>query len=440
MPENKPSLKNGCLRRTVKYSFLVGAISTLVCSLLLASYFFAYPFRSNVCNGLVGDDSLSGDKDEAGIADRCKNQVTARGYKSTTLLVNGGLLPADWTKKVTDADGAVTYELCEWNANVEDCVEAEPDNDDCESEKDSDGVRKNRWGDDGKCEALKAPEICRQTGFKDADKAENLTDLASAGAAAEAAAVVLLVTGCLAILQTLNYFWPVIFGCCGDRCESMCEVYGRPCGNLLKLDELICGTANNCDCLKPISKKNLVKSEVKTDFTEPHEAATICCSFFTHNALILIFGVTGMTARNTIEDECYAVKNVDGCKAAPTAAEYAAGTKKCVYEADKTAKDFIESLSGNDNNANAKAYLENRNRLYDVGMVFWWINLIAGGIQLLGYLAGNTESVDMENVAIRSPEELLCGNIDVKDDGSGTYSSVKTNVEYAPRVQLRGQF
>lgn len=434
---SRPSIKIGHVRRVIKYSYLVGAISTLVCSLLLASYFFAYPFRSNVCNGLVGDGTLSGDKEEAGIADRCKNQVTARGYKSTTLLVNGGLLPANWAKKVTADDGAVTYELCEWNTEVEECLEAEPDHDDCESEKNTDGTRKNRWGDDGKCEALKAPEICRQTGFKGADDAEKLTELANAGAAAEAAAVVLLVTGCLAILQTLNYFWPVLFGCCGSSVESLCEVYGRPC-KVLKFDEWICGNANNCNCLSFISKRNLVKPD--SEFSEPLEAATVCCSFFTHNALILIFGISGMVARNTIEDECYAVTNVKDCKAAPTAAEYAAGTKKCVYEADKTAKDFIESLTGSNNDANAKAYLENRNRLYDVALVFWWINLIAGGIQLVGYLAGNAESADMENVAIRSTDDLLCGNIDARDDNSvGTKEGFKAL--YQPKkVQLRGQF
>lgn len=438
MSENKPAIKNGCLRRTVKYSYLVGAISTLVCSLLLASYLFAYPFRSNVCNGLVGDGTLSGDKDEAGIADRCKNQVTARGYKSTTLLVNGGLLPADWTKKVTAADGTETYEICEWNSNVEECLQAEPDHTDCESEKNADGTRKNKWGDDGKCEALKSPEICRQTGFLKADDAEKRTELANAGAAAEAAAVVLIITGCLAILQTLNYFWPVLFGCCGKSIESLCEVYGRPCGKLLKLDEIICGNANSCKCLAFISKRNRVKPN--SEFTEPLEAATICCSFFTHNALILVFGVTGMIAKNSIEDSCYAAKNVDGCKAAPTAAEYAAGTKKCVYDTDKTAKDFIEALTGTNNDSNAKAYLENRNRLYDVAIVFWWINLIAGGIQLVGYLAGNSESADMENVAIRSTDDLLCANIDAREDNSvGTEAGFKQL--YAPKkVQLRGQF
>ena len=147
-----------------------------------------------------------------------------------------------------------------------------------------------------------------------------------------------------------------------------------------------------------------------------------------------------MIARNAIEDSCYAAKNVDGCKAAPTAAEYAAGTKKCVYDTDKTAKDFIEALTGTNNDSNAKAYLENRNRLYDVAVVFWWINLIAGGIQLVGYLAGNSESADMENVAIRSRADLLCGNIDARDDNSvGTEAGFKQL--YAPKkVQLRGQF
>ena len=66
--------------------------------------------------------------------------------------------------------------------------------------------------------------------------------------------------------------------------------------------------------------------------------------------------------------------------------------------------------------------------------------MIAGGIQLVGYLAGNAESADMENVAIRSTDDLLCGNIDARDDNSvGTKEGFKAL--YQPKkVQLRGQF
>ena len=73
-------------------------------------------------------------------------------------------------------------------------------------------------------------------------------------------------------------------------------------------------------------------------------------------------------------------------------------------------------------------------------MVFWWINLIAGGIQLVGYLAGNAESADMENVAVRSTDDLLCGNIDARDDNSIGTSKEYKGLYMPKKVQLRGQF
>jgi hypothetical protein len=90
----------------IKYSYLVGSLSILVSASLFTTYLFAYPFRSNVCNGLVGPGSLSNSDDffdYGGIESRCVHQVKNRGYKSTTVLVEGGLLPADWTAKKTIA-------------------------------------------------------------------------------------------------------------------------------------------------------------------------------------------------------------------------------------------------------------------------------------------------------------------------------------------------
>ena len=287
---NKPACKNCCFRRTVKYSYMIGSLSILISAALFTTYLFAYPFRSNVCNGLVGSGTLSGDKDEGNIADRCANQVTARGYKSTTDLVNGGLLPAAWTKKTT-TNGVDSYGLCVYNTQSEKCEESEPDASDCASAVDDKGRRKNRWGDNGKCEALKAPEICRQTGFLSADSADVQKDLAIQGAAAEAAAVVLLVATTLGVLQTLNYHWLVITACCGKSAHKVCGTFGRPCG--LDIGFLFCGNCMKLRVCHFCAKGNLPDDDINDEspgFQVPYEAATIFLSFFVHNVLITLFG------------------------------------------------------------------------------------------------------------------------------------------------------
>ena len=102
MNKSSPCCQSSLCRHLVKYSYLLGSLSILISASLFSTYLFAYPFRSNVCNGLVGTGSLSDSEtysDYGGLEQRCLNQVTARGYKSTTDLVNGGLLPADWTRE-----------------------------------------------------------------------------------------------------------------------------------------------------------------------------------------------------------------------------------------------------------------------------------------------------------------------------------------------------
>merc|ERR1712167_77271 len=99
-------------------------------------------------------------------------------------------------------------------------------------------------GDDGKCEALKAPEICRQTGFLDANTAKAQEDLAIQGASAEAAAIVLLVTASLAVLQTLNYHWHCITSPCWGGCTHCCETFGQPYG--CDIGYVVCGCPMEC--------------------------------------------------------------------------------------------------------------------------------------------------------------------------------------------------
>ena len=438
--KNKPACKNCCFRRTVKYSYMIGSLSILVSAALFTTYLFAYPFRSNVCNGLVGSGTLSGDKDETGIAGRCVDQVTARGYKSTTELVNGGLLPAGWAKKTTTG-GVDRYDLCTYNTVTEACEEAEPDATACFSDKDDKGRRKNRWGNDGNCEALKAPEICRQTGFLEANTADAQKDLAVQGAAAEAAAVVLLVTTVLAVLQTLNYHWLVFTACCPKSSHKLCGTFGRPCG--LNIGYLFCGNCMKCHVCHFCAKGNLPDDNINDEspgFTVPYEAATIFLSFFVHNVLITVFGYYGKIARDTVEDKCFNVKNVAGCKPTPN---LAAGEKLCVYGTDQTAASFIDANTADDNTGDARRHMQTRGNVYDVALVFWWINTICFGIQFISYFVSNRNSADMELVAIRSTDDLNpFADISANDDNTIGSASTKgyKPVKQHTRVQLRGNF
>ena len=531
--EKAPCFQHTCTRHFVKYVYLLGSFSILISSALFTTYLFAYPFRSNVCNGLQGAGTLEQSvtyQDHGGIEQRCLNQVEARGYKSTNDLVLGGLLPEKWTHKHTypnrciekaktsvkadrlacaavgDPDQGGTaadlndatacnavklaadaaeqactfvpsntrYELCRWNSKIEECVEAEPDQAGCDSELDENGRRKFKWGTDGKCEALKSPEICRQTGFKGANTPDKQEDLAIQGAAAEAAAIVLLVATSLGVLQTLNYHWHILTGCCPGA-TPLCDTFGNPCkcsdDCSIDIGSCLCGCLTGCMnqpggcCEHCIAKEN--KLDGDDAFKVPHEAATIFLSFFVHNVLITVFGIYGKIARDHVEDQCFAVTDLKGCLAT---ADLTKATKEyaCVYklpgEANVTAKSYIGSLPEgssnyvtggihNDNLSDAKDAMEQRGRLYDVALVFWWINTICFGLQLIHYLCAKSGSVDMELVAVRSGRDCNCCS-DISTDDQNNIPAANTGYQQvlqAPqtlpvnekgnfKVQLRGNF
>ena len=510
MPQDTqaPAIRSSFFRHLIKYSYLIGSLSILISSSLFTTYLFAYPFRSNVCNGLTGSGSLSDSNDYLdfqGVESRCIHQVTARGYKSTTKLVEGGLLPKDWAAETAvaaaclekaevtvqadrEACAAVTalndatacnavkkaadqnanaceykaahtrYDLCEYNTDNKECVEAEPASADCGSAEEN-GRRKHRWGTDGKCEALKAPEICRQTGFLDANTAKAQEDLAIQGASAEAAAIILLVTASLAVLQTLNYHWHCLTSPCWGGCTHCCETFGQPCG--CDIGYVVCGCPMECmksgECRGCIAKENIVRNDDPDGFKNKYEAATIFLSFFVHNVLITVFGIYGKIARDHVEDQCFSVVDPAGCGAT---ADLGAATPvyKCVYGTSgtpavaNTAKDFLASLTGSGNSQDAKTHMEQRGNVYDVALVFWWINTICFGLQLIAYLLSHERSVDMDMVAIRTSEDLCCGDISADDQNNirGNRSQNYNSVPQSPgpetvasayrKVQLRGNF
>ena len=434
-PSNKkPAFQASYCRRVVKLSYLVGSISIVVTSALFTTYLFAYPFRSNVCNGID-----NGADDAPAL---CLSQQVDRGYKSTSSLVENELLPPGFvtfmnkdlctTAACTTPDAAADpqiaaqYNLCQWNAETTTCEEAEPDQAGCDSELNDDGTRKHRFGVDGECEALKVPELCKQTGFNDALTSKAQEDLAIAGFEAELSAAILMMTMILGIVSFFNYYWqPITAVCKVDALSNLCPHYGAP----FKLDiaKLLCGSCkfDACNiCCKKGATEDIPGGPQK--FDTDYEAATVWFSFLVHNVLILIFGWLGTQAKAKVDDECYGAKNV--------------AVALDIY-GNGDAQDYIDGLVDKD----AKAYLDQRGSIYTVAQAFWWINLIAGGIQTTTYILSNSGTSDMDLVAIRELSDLN-PFADIGVDGRGAYAPVsqkdndKDQLYSSRTVQLRGQF
>ena len=136
--------------------------------------------------------------------------------------------------------------------------------------------------------------------------------------------------------------------------------------------------------------------------------------------------MVGTSAKAAVDDECYGVKN-------------AAGELDIYGTGD--AQDYIDGLTDKD----AKTYLDQRGSIYTVAQIFWWINLIAAGIQTGSYIMSNSETSDMDLVAVRDISDLN-PFADIGVDPQGAYAPVSQqepvkNELYSRRtVQLRGQF
>jgi hypothetical protein len=297
-----------------------------------------------------------------------------------------------------------------------------------------DGSRKDRWGTDGKCEALKAPEICKKTGFKDATTSAAQEKIATLGYTAWWAGVILLITFVLSVFSTCNMYWDFITsitcGLCGlapddGFIKNFCIEYGAPfkCCDACPSFGLFCHMCQSVDSCKPYCKKNNV-----TDggYSKPYEAGTIVLGFLAHSVLIIYFGRDALETRNTIEEQCYGVE----------------GTP---YATD--AVTFIEALTDVD----AINYKNSRTTVDVLMVIGYWGVLITTALELLSYCFANPESEDMECFALRhgGAEGGACGDLNPFHDISvasespekSQYSKVATREMYSTRtVQLRGQF
>ena len=422
----KSNFDTSIKRKLVKYCFVCGNLFFVLSSLMFTIFLFSYTIHSDVCDG----QNLT--------ASKCGSHLVTNGFKSTQTLVENGALPKSWTKIVNDTAGKEHYHLCEWNANVERCLEAEPSDPDCASDFDDDGVRKFRLGNDGKCDPLKAPEICKMTGFKDANTLSKQEDIAALGYTAQQSGILLLITFCLGVITTLNLYWDGLTDmtcglCCptytSSNIKPICLEFGRPWGCL---PSWIPGCGCWCSMFQKSDSCRIFCKSNKTGeggYSYKSEAGTIALSFLVHQTLIIYFGENALTARNTINEECL------GLKSTP------------LYGAH-TALDFLKDLNGE---MNATAYVNTRDILDVIMVVLYWGVLITTACELLAYCLANEDSDDMECFALRGgPDGQACHDLswdlqnippsDMKPS-EARYTRVKQMEEYSRRtVQLRGQF
>jgi len=420
---SKETFDSSWKRKCVKYSFVCGNIFFVFASLVFTIFLYSYTIHSDACDGVKITNVT------------CTTQLVDEGYKGTQALVDGGLLPRNWTKITTNAQGNEQFALCEWNVGREKCLEAEPADPKCFSEKNADGSRKHRWGDKGKCEALKAPEICKKTGFKDASTSLAQEKIATLGYTAWWSGAILMITFCLSVISTCNMYWDFITsitcGCCGlapddGFVKNFCMEYGAPfkCLHGGPTCGLFCSMCQSVDSCKPYCKKNNVSDG---GYSKSYEAGTIVLSFLVYSVLIIYFGKDALETRNTIEKECYGV---------------ASGP----YGNDD-ALTFIKSLKNKD----AINYYNARSTIDVLMVIGYWGVLITTAMELLSYCFANPESEDMECFALRHGGDAggACGDLNPFHDISvsteagdkSQYSRVPQREMYSTRtVQLRGQF
>ncbi len=387
---------SGITKKIIMLAFLVGGLSIAITGILGAIYVRNYPFHSDPCDGNIGSKTTQptnaatcqGDATNPGI-------IVSRGYRPTGALIHENLLPADFA----DAND----NLCVWDTTHEVCAETAGTNVECDDTKDSNGQLKDRNGPNDKCLQTRVPEICKQTGFRDAtDPGETqsvVEKLADAGHNVELAFIMFLVVSVLGCLSLINIMFRLEYGYISGLtvvCKLMTDV------KLFK--NVLCAKKNKVDI-----------DEDEGRFHNDHEAYSIWVVLLIHEVLIIVFGRMAIDAQELIQKECYDVTN------APL---YGTGT----------ALDFIKLSSDKD----AFEFEAQGNRFYTTFVVFWWITVISAAVKALGIFMAVEKTSDMD-IAIPLATEILpvmCGG---KSETAGSFGT-GGKMNMGRRVQLRGQF
>lgn len=418
---------SGITKKIIMLAFLIGGLSIAITGILGAIYVRNYPFHSDPCDFPVGELKET--------ETSCKAQITIRGYKDTTDLIKNSLLPKDFALLTgkTAADGSAcngaTEAICKaaaacvWDATVckdlneanmcvwiggttNKCRETAGTSSECDNARNDDGTLKDRNGPNDKCLQTRVPEICKQTGFRQAtDSGETqsvLEKLADAGHNVEVAFILFIVVSVLGCLSLINIMFRFEYGYISGLtivCSKMTDI------SIFKA--VLCAKKNNVDI-----------DEEDGRFHNDHEAYSIWLVLLIHEALLIVFGRMAIDAQELIQKECYDV----------TGTPYGAGPPK------QTALDFIKLSEDKD----AFKFEQQGNSFYTAFVVFWWITVISAAVKALGMFMAVEKSSDMD-IAIPLAIEILPAMCGGKKESAGSFGMGEGS-NMGRRVQLRGQF
>lgn len=421
---------SGITKKIIMLAFLVGGLSIAITGILGAIYVRNYPFHSDPCDFPVGELTET--------QTTCESQITTRGYKDTTDLIKQSLLPKDFallTAKTTASGDCTTHAAdepkckaapeCVWDATATACKDLDEANlcvwvggttnkcretsgtsNECSDARNDDGTLKDRNGPNDKCLQTRVPEICKQTGFRQAtDSGETqsvLEKLADAGHNVEVAFAMFIVVSVLGCLSLINIMFRFEYGYISGLtiiCDKMTDI------GIFKA--VLCAKKNNVDI-----------DEDDGRFHNDHEAYSIWVVLLIHEALLIVFGRMAIDAQELIQKECYEV----------TGAPYAVGPPK------QTALDFIKLSDDKD----AFKFEQQGNSFYTAFVIFWWITVISAAVKALGMFMAVEKSSDMD-IAIPLAIEILPAMCGGKKESAGSFG-MGGGGNMGRRVQLRGQF
>ena len=208
--------------------------------------------------------------------------------------------------------------LCRHNSDKKTCKQVDSckttfdgayENDAAEHDFSDDGLH----GKDDDCTNHKIPDICLFTGFKETNKDK---------------------IGLVYTTQTLGVFG-IVFATTALALSTLHFVANlclHQCGGYCTCCELCCASDVLCCISKYMVRENCVCTPRNPQGNKDHARSFDSCSQCGVLTFLTLWTVIGflaftMVAENTIQDQCYGVENT------------------AVYGADKTAKDFIESLT-----------------------------------------------------------------------------------------------
>lgn len=429
------SSKNNTIVTISAISFTLVSLLLLVINSLLLSHTASYHTYTNPCDAARRLDSDLNPDDTNNICILTPEQL---GFKPTGLLVSKGLLGTTVAQTTATANnmtqiekinpevtlGSTTYNLnddiislCRHNSDQKTCKQVDSCKAGFDGAYENDAaehsfVDDKLHGKDDDCTNHKIPDICLFTGFKETNK-----DKIGLVYTTQTLGVVGIVFAATALtLSTLHFLANLCLHPCGGYCtccESCCASDVLCCISMYFVN-----TCPICTPRKPLYNKNARYFDSCSQ-----------CGVLTFLTLWTVAGFLAFTmvAENTIVDQCYGVKHAD------------------VYGADKTAKDFIESLT---DSTPALKNLQGREASYTALIVLVCIHAFFFLIAMIGWGCGISEnSMDSHDMVQGFSNGLFeCMSRNKKQSGSSNTANnpMRGGKAFSPsgirynRIPLRG--